>query len=35
LLRLLGHHKAGDEVRLEVVRDGLSRQVAVTLEAVQ
>jgi len=35
LFRLLGHHKVGEQARLEVVRNGGSQQVTVTLEAVQ
>lgn len=35
LLRLLGRHKAGEQVRVEILRDGQIREVIVTLEAVQ
>jgi len=35
LLRLLGRHKAGEQVRLEILRDGQSREVIVRLEPVQ
>ncbi len=35
LFRLLGRHKVGEQVRLELVRDGASRQATVTLEAMQ
>jgi len=35
LFRLLGRHKAGEEVRLEILRDGQIRQVVVRLEPVQ
>jgi S1-C subfamily serine protease len=35
LFRLLGRHKAGEEVRLEILRDGQTRQVVVRLEPVQ
>jgi len=35
LQRLLDHHKAGEQVRLEVVRDGQSREVPVTLAVMQ
>ena len=35
LQRLLGRHKVGEQVHLQVVRDGTSREVAVTLEEVQ
>ena len=35
LQRLLGRHKVGEQVHLQVVREGTSRQVAVTLEEVQ
>jgi S1-C subfamily serine protease len=35
LLRLLGRHKAGEQVRLEILRDGQIREVIVRLEAVQ
>jgi len=35
LLRLLGRHKAGEQVRLEILRDGQIREVTVRLEAVQ
>lgn len=34
LLRLLGRYKVGDQVRLDVVRDGRKREVTVTLEAM-
>jgi S1-C subfamily serine protease len=35
LFRLLGRHKVGEQARLELLRDGQSREVIVTLEAVQ
>jgi S1-C subfamily serine protease len=35
LFRLLGRHKVGEQVRLELVREGQTRGVLVTLEAVQ
>jgi S1-C subfamily serine protease len=35
LLRLLGRRKAGEQVRLEILRDGQIREVTVKLEAVQ
>jgi S1-C subfamily serine protease len=35
LRRILDRHKVGDQVHLEVLRDGSSRQVVVTLEEVQ
>ena len=35
LFRLLGRHKAGEQVRLEILREGQSREVIVRLEAVQ
>jgi S1-C subfamily serine protease len=35
LQRLLDRHKVGEQVHLQVVRDGTSRQVAVTLQEVQ
>jgi S1-C subfamily serine protease len=35
LFRLLGRHKAGEQTRLEVLRDGQRREVVVTLAAVQ
>jgi S1-C subfamily serine protease len=35
LSRLLGRHEVGDEVRLELLREGESREVIVKLEAVQ
>jgi S1-C subfamily serine protease len=35
LQRLLDRHKAGEQVRLELVRDGQSRQVPVTLAVMQ
>jgi S1-C subfamily serine protease len=35
LLRLLGRHKEGEQVHLQILRDGHSREVAVGLEAVQ
>jgi hypothetical protein len=35
MLRLLGRHKAGEHVRLEILRDGQIREVIVRLEAVQ
>jgi S1-C subfamily serine protease len=35
LLRLLGRRKAGEQVRLEILRDGQIREVIVKLEAVQ
>jgi protease Do-like 1, chloroplastic len=35
LYRLLGRHKVGEQARLEIIRDGQSRAVTVTLEAVQ
>jgi S1-C subfamily serine protease len=35
LQRLLDRHKAGEQVRLEVVRDGRSREVPVTLAVMQ
>jgi S1-C subfamily serine protease len=35
LLRLLGRHKSGERVRLEILRDGQIREVIVRLEAVQ
>lgn len=35
LQRLLDRHKAGEQVRLEVVRDGQSRQVPVTLAVME
>jgi S1-C subfamily serine protease len=35
LLRLLGRHKVGEQVRLDILRDGQSREVIVRLEAVQ
>jgi S1-C subfamily serine protease len=34
LVRLLGRHKIGEQVRLQVVRDGARRQVPITLEAM-
>ena len=35
LLRLLDRHKAGEQVRLEILRGGQSREVIVRLEALQ
>ena len=35
LFRLLGRHKAGDRVHLEILRDGQSREVIVSLAPVQ
>jgi len=35
LRRSLDRHKVGEQVQLQVVRDGTTRQVAVTLEEVQ
>ena len=35
LLRLLDRHKAGEQVRLEMVRDGQSREVPVTLAVIE
>jgi len=33
--RLLGRHKVGEKARLELLRDGQSREVVLTLEAIQ
>jgi S1-C subfamily serine protease len=35
LFRLMGRHKAGEQVRLEILREGQSREVIVRLEALQ
>ena len=35
LFRLLGRHKVGQQARLELLRDGRSQEVIVTLEAIQ